>query len=103
MVPREPELPSIRASQSDLHRPWVGIAVVVALLAVAVLALTGYGVFASLGSRRASHEVLKATPAILMSVRDLARLETTEMHIEKVVDLTDKQSRFFGLLETTDA
>ena len=25
------------------------------------------------------------------------------MHMEKVIDLTDKQSRLFGLVETTDA
>jgi hypothetical protein len=38
-----------------------------------------------------------------MAVKDLARLETNELHLEKVIDLTDKQSRFFGLIETADA
>jgi len=38
-----------------------------------------------------------------MAVKDLARLETNELHLEKVIDLTDKQSRFFGLVETADA
>jgi hypothetical protein len=45
----------------------------------------------------------RATPSLLVSVRDLARLETTDLHIEKVIDLTDKQSHFFGLLQATDA
>jgi hypothetical protein len=51
----------------------------------------------------APRTVVRPTPTILMSVRDLARLETNELHMEKVVDLTDKQSRFFGLFDTTDA
>jgi hypothetical protein len=36
-------------------------------------------------------------------MRDLSRLETTELHLEKVIDLTDKQTRLFGLVETSDA
>jgi hypothetical protein len=47
--------------------------------------------------------VLRPTGTILMAVKDLARLETNELHLEKVIDLTDKQSRFFGLVDTTDA
>jgi hypothetical protein len=45
----------------------------------------------------------RSTATIVVAVRDLARLETTELHIEKVIDLTDTQSRFFGLVEATDA
>src|SRR5260221_9837708 len=51
----------------------------------------------------ASRTVMRPTGTILMAVRDLARLETNELHIEKVIDLTDKQSRFFGLVDTADA
>jgi hypothetical protein len=46
--------------------------------------------------------VARPTPAVLQAVRDLARLETTELHIEKVIDLTDKQSAFFGLITGED-
>src|SRR5215468_9774571 len=45
----------------------------------------------------------RSSATIVVAVRDLARLETTELHIEKVIDLTDTQSRFFGLVEGTDA
>jgi hypothetical protein len=45
----------------------------------------------------------KPTPSLLTAVRDIARLETTEIHIEKVIDLTDSQSRLFGLVQATDA
>ena len=39
---------------------------------------------------------------LLVATRDMARLETTEMHVEKVIDLTDTQSRLYGLVEGTD-
>ncbi len=42
---------------------------------------------------------VRPTPSVITAVRDLARLETAEVHVEKVVDLTDRQSRFFGLIE----
>jgi len=51
----------------------------------------------------AAGPVVRPTATILMSVKDLARLETNELHMEKVIDLTDKQSRLFGLVDTSDA
>jgi hypothetical protein len=51
----------------------------------------------------ASRTIVRPTGTILMSVRELARLETNELHMEKVVDLTDKQSRLFGLIDASDA
>jgi hypothetical protein len=47
--------------------------------------------------------VARPTPALLVAMRDLSRLETGEVHVEKVIDLTDTQRRLFGLLEGTDA
>lgn len=47
--------------------------------------------------------VEQSTPTLLIAVRDLARLETAEVQVEKVIDLTDKQSRLFGLVESKDA
>lgn len=46
---------------------------------------------------------LRATPSVVLSVRDLARLETAEYHIERVIDLRDQQSLLFGLIRTQDA
>jgi hypothetical protein len=78
------------------------------LIALAVsVAVLGVAVVLFLASRReppgASRTIVRPTGTILMSVRELARLETNELHMEKVVDLTDKQSRLFGLIDTTDA
>ena len=47
--------------------------------------------------------VLRPTPNVLVAVRDLARLESASFHMERVIDLTDKQSQLFGLLQTEDA
>lgn len=46
---------------------------------------------------------LQSTPSIVVAVRDLARLESAEYHIERVIDLRDRQSLLFGLIRTQDA
>lgn len=40
---------------------------------------------------------------VLREIRALARLETTSLHLEKVIDLKDHQSRAHGLIEADDA
>lgn len=46
---------------------------------------------------------LRSSPSVVVAVRDLARLESAEYHIERVIDLRDRQSRLFGLIRTQDA
>jgi hypothetical protein len=45
----------------------------------------------------------RPTPSLLIAIREVSKLETAEVHVEKVVDLTDSQSSFFGLVEAKDA
>lgn len=47
--------------------------------------------------------VVKPAPNVLVAVRDLARLESTSFHMERVIDLSDQQSHVFGLLQVEDA
>ncbi|MEP7053230.1 MAG: DUF4230 domain-containing protein [Pseudomonadota bacterium] len=47
--------------------------------------------------------VVRPTPNVLIAVQDLARLESASFHMERVLDLTDKQSQLFGLLHSEDA
>jgi hypothetical protein len=47
--------------------------------------------------------VLRETNAVIVAVRDLAVLQTTSYHIERVIDLRDRQSHLFGLFESEDA
>lgn len=46
---------------------------------------------------------IRATPSIVTAIRDLARLESSQYHVERVIDLTETQKRFFDLIETKDA
>lgn len=45
---------------------------------------------------------VRATPGVVTAIRDLARLEATSFHIEKVVEATDEQSRLWGLVQAKD-
>ena len=47
--------------------------------------------------------IVHPTPNVLVAVRDLARLESASFHMERVIDLTDKQSLLFGLVQSEDA
>jgi hypothetical protein len=47
--------------------------------------------------------IVHPTPNVLLAVKDLARLESASFHMERVIDLTDKQSLLFGLVQSEDA
>jgi hypothetical protein len=47
--------------------------------------------------------VVHPTPNVLVAVKDLARLESASFHMERVIDLSDKQSMLFGLVRSEDA
>jgi len=46
---------------------------------------------------------VRSTPSVVVAVRDLARLESAEYHVERVIDVRDRQSLLFGLIKTQDA
>lgn len=46
--------------------------------------------------------IVAATPVIVRELRQLARLETLAIHVEKVVDVTDHQVRMYGMVEAAD-
>ena len=72
-------------------------------LALAIMGLALYGMMKMMSPAPSAGPVVRPTGTILMAVKDLARLETNELHMEKVIDLTDKQNRLFGLIDTADA
>jgi hypothetical protein len=47
--------------------------------------------------------IVRPTPNVVVAMRDLARLESAQFHMERIVDLRDRQSRLFGLVEAEDA
>ncbi len=48
-------------------------------------------------------ETIRTGPDVVVAIRDLARLETTSYHVERVIDLRQQQSALFGLVEAEDA
>ena len=42
------------------------------------------------------------TPTMLKELRELARLETLSLHVEKIVDVKDHQTRLYGLVDAND-
>jgi hypothetical protein len=56
------------------------------------------------GKATQEHEVveLKASPGVITAIRDMARLETTNYHVEKVIEATDTQAHLWGLVEAKD-
>jgi hypothetical protein len=98
--PEQAPPPAPRASHPHPFWPVLLTLGVVGMVAVAFA--VGF-LFPRATSPAESAVVARPTPAILVTIRDLSRLETGEVHVEKVIDLTDTQSRFFGLLQGTDA
>lgn len=48
-------------------------------------------------------DVLRESPNVVVAIQDLARLETTSFHVERVIDLVARQRQLFGLVEAEDA
>lgn len=46
---------------------------------------------------------IEKTPNVVVALRRLARLESAEFAIERVIDARDKQSRLWGLVQAEDA
>jgi hypothetical protein len=73
---------------------------------LAALILFGVAILISIivhDTRDTTTTVVRATPNVVVAVRDLARLESAEYHVERVIDLRDRQQRLFGLVQAEDA
>lgn len=47
--------------------------------------------------------VVHPTPTVLKDLRELSRLETLSLHVEKVIDVNDHQKRLYGLVDANDS
>ena len=79
------------------HLGWLGSALLVAGLAAAAF-VTGR---ASAPKDAPPHIGVRATPGVITAIHDVARLEATVFHVEKVVEVDDAQSRLWGLVQPT--
>lgn len=46
---------------------------------------------------------VRERPSVIYAITDLARLETVQFHMERVIDMTDTQRRLFGLVQADDS
>ncbi|MDQ3035852.1 MAG: DUF4230 domain-containing protein [Myxococcota bacterium] len=83
----------------------VGARVLLALLAIAIGSAVATLVWRLAGGTDAPAETLsvRGGPDVVTAVRDLARLESAEYHMERVIELTSTQSRVWGLVEAEDS
>lgn len=85
-----------------------GMSPAVAMLLVALTALTAAAVTAAVTTRApatsaTTRTVVVPRPDVLRAVRDLARLESVSFHMERVIDLREAQTRALGLVQAEDA
>ncbi|MFW6067835.1 MAG: DUF4230 domain-containing protein [Myxococcota bacterium] len=77
----------------------LALAIVLIAAGVVVSVYRALDVFAAEGD---GTEV-RSSAQVVTAVRDLARIESAEYHIERVLDVRDRQSHLFGLLKVEDA
>jgi hypothetical protein len=68
-----------------------------------VLLVIAIGVSIVTNEDETTTTIVRPTPNVVVAVRDLARLESAEYHVERVIDLRDRQERVFGLVQAEDA
>jgi hypothetical protein len=98
----DPHAPVVLSRSSE--RRGAPLWLVVALASMLGAVVVGGGMWA-LGQRSDSSTAsveLRPTNDVLVAINDIAKLEVTEVEVEKVVDLTDKQ-KVFGFIPTEDA
>jgi hypothetical protein len=83
--------------------PWNPFKVVFVVAAIALLAGAAVMVVRAIKPVPAQKIEIQGAPDVVLAMRDLSKLETESYHLEKVVQISDKQEAAFGLLEAEDA
>lgn len=101
----DPERP---AAESSSKGPPLGCSLIALGLIFMVCSGTGGALYLWIDhhNRRPPPEpapVLRPTPAVVTSMRQLALLQTVSFHLERVIDLRDRQNHFFGMVQSEDA
>ncbi len=76
------------------------------IVIAALLSAGGLGFFLGRPHSVAQQEVVtevRPSASVITALRHLARLEGAQFHMERVVDVREKQSRYLGLVEVEDA
>ncbi|MDB4973828.1 MAG: hypothetical protein JWN48_2169 [Myxococcaceae bacterium] len=94
------------AERAKAARSWLrgvfGLLVIAAAFVGSGLSTCAYRALAPKPASSVRTE-LRSSTAVVTAIRDLAVLESASYHMERVIDLRDKQSHLFGLFESQDA
>lgn len=71
--------------------------------AFVAIAAMGFGFLREREKPTASDVRVQGSNTVVKSLHDIARLETTSLHMEKVVDVRDHQKALYGLVESEDS
>jgi hypothetical protein len=83
--------------------PWGWIALVACTLIVSItIVLVVQSLKSAVPTASSTRTVVRQGPDVLVAVRSLARLETVNFHMERVIELTDEQTHLFGLVGAND-
>ncbi len=98
-----PEVPSPRPVKAPLRAAvWLMLVV-----GAAVISAAGATCVARMSDEEPEEPevvtIVQPTADVVVAMRDLARLESAEYHMERIINLRDRQSRLFGLVEAEDA
>ena len=104
-MPSAPDRPSSPRAAQTRYTDQVKPAVARVLVGLSLFAATVGAFFAGRhdGARSSGSDGIRATPGVVTAIRDVARLESTTFHIEKVVEASDAQGRLGGLVQAKDA
>lgn len=105
-TPTSPESAGPPPQRRSTLRTLAGAVLVVVLFGAAFLGgamvSAAWGVFDAFRGVQETTTV-RPQPGVVLAVRELSRLETATYHMERVIDLSEEQSRFWGFLKTKDA
>lgn len=71
--------------------------------AFVAIAAMGFGSLREREKPTASDVRVQGSNTVVKSLQEIARLETTSLHMEKVVDVRDHQKALYGLVESEDS
>lgn len=100
---RVSELEGTTKSSGKLWRVVQTLFVAAAAALGAGLATCAYRALGPEPAKSNSVTTVRASPPLIVAIRDLATLEAATYHMERVIDLRDAQSHLFGLFESEDA
>lgn len=89
--------------EKKTFRVEVGCLALVAILFVALLIATTAFFLGRQREPEVEPITVRPTPSVVVAVQNLARLETAAFHMERVIDIKDRQETLFGLIEAEDA